>query len=150
MCTFFKGFIMEKTTDELLDILGTKKSIEDFFKEEIDELVFSSLSEYLNLLINEKKLKKNEIIKKSNLDRNYAYQLFNGNKDNPSRDKIIMLAFGMNLTVNETRKLLKITNSADLYARNPRDCILIHCLNNSLDLLMVNEYLHDYNFEILE
>ena len=78
---------MKKTTEELLEILKNKKSIRDYFKEEIDELVFSSLAEYLELLLNDKKLKKSEVIKKSNIDKNYAYQIFNGNKDNPSRDK---------------------------------------------------------------
>lgn len=141
---------MNKTTDELLEILKSKKSINDYFKEEIDELLFSSLAEYLELLISEKKLKKSEVIKRSNIDKNYAYQIFNGNKNNPSRDKMIMLAFGMGLSVLETRKLLKIANSSDLYVRNPRDSVIIYCLNKGLNLIEVNEYLNDYNLELLE
>ena len=117
---------MEKTTNELLEILESKKSIEAFFNEEIDELIFSSLSEYLELLISEKKLKKSTVIKRSNLDKNYAYQIFNGNKEKPSRNKVIMLAFGMGLSVLETRKLLKVAGVSDLYARNPRDSIIIY------------------------
>ena len=81
---------MEKTTNELLEILESKKSIEAFFNEEIDELIFSSLSEYLELLISEKKLRKSTVIKRSNLDKNYAYQIFNGNKEKPSRNKVII------------------------------------------------------------
>lgn len=141
---------MKKTTEELLEILKNKKSIRDYFKEEIDELVFSSLAEYLELLLNDKKLKKSEVIKKSNIDKNYAYQIFNGNKVNPSRDKMIMLAFGMGLNVLETRKLLKIANSSDLYARNPRDSVFIYCLNKGSNLIEVNELLSDYNLELLE
>ena len=141
---------MEKTTNELLEILESKKSIEAFFNEEIDELIFSSLSEYLELLISEKKLRKSTVIKRSNLDKNYAYQIFNGNKENPSRNKVIMLAFGMGLSVLETRKLLKVAGVSDLYARNPRDSIIIYCLNKGLSLIDANEYLNDYNLELLE
>ncbi len=141
---------MEKTTNELLEILESKKSIEAFFNEEIDELIFSSLSEYLELLISEKKLRKSTVIKRSNLDKNYAYQIFNGNKEKPSRNKVIMLAFGMGLSVLETRKLLKVAGVSDLYARNPRDSIIIYCLNKGLSLIDANEYLNDYNLELLE
>lgn len=141
---------MEKTTNELLEILESKKSIEAFFNEEIDELIFSSLSEYLELLISEKKLRKSTVIKRSNLDKNYAYQIFNGNKEKPSRNKVTMLAFGMGLSVLETRKLLKVAGVSDLYARNPRDSIIIYCLNKGLSLIDANEYLNDYNLELLE
>ena len=141
---------MEKTTNELLEILESKKSIEAFFNEEIDELIFSSLSEYLELLISEKKLRKSTVIKRSNLDKNYAYQIFNGNKEKPSRNKVIMLAFGMGLSVLETRKLLKVAGVSDLYARNPRDSIIIYCLSKGLSLIDANEYLNDYNLELLE
>lgn len=141
---------MNKSTDELLEILKSKKTINDYFNDEINELIFSSLSEYLELLMNEKRLTKSEVIRKSNLDKNYAYQIFNGNKDKPSRNKMIMLAFGMGLSVLETRKLLKISNSCDLYARNPRDSVIIFCLNKKLSLIDANEMLNDYGFELLE
>ncbi len=141
---------MKKTTEELLEILKSKKSIDDYFKNEIDELIFSSLAEYLELLLNEKKLKKSDVIKKSNIDKNYAYQIFNGNKNNPSRDKMIMLSIGMGLNVLETRKLLKIAKASDLYPRNPRDSVIIYCLNKGSDLIEVNELLSDYNLELLE
>ena len=104
---------MNKSTDELMNILKTKKTYEEFFEEEVGELYFSSVDEYLNLLIVEKKLRKSDIIQKSNLDKNYAYQIFNGIKKRPSRDKILMLAFGMSLNLNETKKLLKIAQQKE-------------------------------------
>ncbi|MBE6741474.1 MAG: hypothetical protein E7570_04135 [Ruminococcaceae bacterium] len=141
---------MEKSTNELLEILKSKKNYNEFLEEEIGELCFSSLSEYLEMLVNEKKLKKSDIINKSNLDKNYAYQIFNGNKTNPSRNKVIMLAFGMGLSLAETRKLLKIASLSDLYIRSPRDSLIMYCLNNRISLIECNEYLCDFNFELLE
>ena len=75
---------MKKTTEELMEILKQKKSIHAYFAEEIDELEFASLNEYLELLLNEKGLRKSDVIKRSNMDKNYAYQIFNGNKTHPS------------------------------------------------------------------
>lgn len=141
---------MHKSTDELLNILKSKKSYEEFFKEEINELVFSSVAEYLEIMLNEKNLKKSDVIKYSNIDKNYAYQIFNGNKTNPSRNKIIMLAFAMKLNLAETRKLLKIAKLTDLYVRDPRDSVIIFCINNSSSLIQTNEYLNDFGFDILE
>ena len=141
---------MEKTTSELLNILKSKKSYNEFFEEEVGELSFASISDYLEILINEKKLKKSEVIKKSNLDKNYAYQIFNGTKTNPSRDKMLMLAIGMGLNLEETRKLLKICQLSDLYVRDPRDSIIIFSLDKGATLMETNEKLHDFSLEILE
>lgn len=141
---------MKKTTEELMEILKQKKSIHAYFTEEIDELEFASLTEYLELLLNEKGLRKSDVIKRSNMDKNYAYQIFNGNKTHPSRDKMIALAIGMGLNVLETRKLLKIAGACDLYPRNPRDSVIIFGLNNRLSLIDTNELLNDYRLDLLE
>lgn len=141
---------MEKSTNELLGVLKSKKNYSEFFQDEIGELIFKNLDEYLGVLLKEKNLKKSEVIEKSNLDKNYAYQLFNGIKKNPSRDKILMLAFGMKLTLDETRKLLKIAELSDLYVRIPRDSVIIFCIQNGKTLIETNEMLDDYNLKILE
>ena len=141
---------MEKSTDELLEVLKSKRTYEEFFEEEIGEFYFSSIGEYLELLLTEKKLKKSEVIQRANLDKNYAYQIFNGNKTNPSRNKILMLAFGMKLTLPETRKLLKIASLSDLYVRSPRDSIIMYCLTKGSSLITCNEYLNDFALELLE
>ena len=123
---------MEKSTDELMKILNSKKSYNEFFEEEVGELCFSSVADYLEVLLNEKHLKKSDVIRKSNLDKNYAY------------------AFGMELSLNETRKLLKVCCLPDLYVRSPRDSIIIFGLNKKMSLIDVNESLSDFSFEILE
>lgn len=141
---------MKKSTEELLNILKSKRDYSEFLRQEIDELYFASISEYLEILLAQKKLKKGDVINKSNLDKSYAYQIFNGNKTNPSRDKLIMLAFGMELNLEETRKLLKISNVSDLYIRNPRDSAIIFCIENKLDLIRTNEKLDELLLSPLE
>ena len=141
---------MNKSTDELMKILESKRTYEEFFSEAVGELYFSSVAEYLEVLLREKLLNKSEVIRKANLDKNYAYQIFSGTRTNPSRNKILMLAFGMGLTVTETRKLLKVCNLTDLYPRSPRDSVIIFCLNNNLSLIQTNEKLEDFGQDILE
>ena len=142
---------MKKTTEELMEILKQKKSIHAYFTEEIDELEFASLAEYLELpCLTKKDCGKAMSSSASNMDKNYAYQIFNGNKTHPSRDMMIALAIGMGLNVLETRKLLRIAGACDLYARNPRDSIFIYCLHKGAGLMEVNELLSDYNMDILE
>lgn len=140
---------MEKSTGELLEILKSKKTYDDFLKEEIGELYFSSISEYLEMMLTKKKMKKSEAIEKSNLDKNYAYQIFNGNKQNPSRDKLIMLAIGMNMTTGETRKLLELSGHSDLYVRSVRDAAIIFCIVNHKGIIETNELLNDMSLDIL-
>ena len=140
---------MKKTTEELMEILKQKKSIHAYFTEEIDELEFASLTEYLELLLNEKGLRKSDVIKRSNMDKTMPIR-FQRQQTHPSRDKMISLAIGMGLNVLETRKLLKIAGACDLYARNPRDSVLIYCLHKGAGIMEVNELLSDYNLDILE
>lgn len=141
---------MGKSTEELIEILKSKRTYEEFFTQEVDELYFSDIAQYLEMLLKEKGLKKSDVIKGSNLDKNYAYQIFNGNKTNPSRNKILMIAFGMRLNLSETRKLLKIAKLSDLYPRDVRDSIIIFCLEKGKSLIEVNENLLDFSLEILE
>lgn len=141
---------MEKSTAELLAILKSKKTYAEFFEQEIEELVFLSISEYLEVLMKEKGLKKAEVIKRGNLDKNYAYQIFNGTKTNPSRNKVLMLAIGMELSLEETRKLLKISQLSDLYIRDPRDSIIIFSIDKGFTLMETNECLNDFSMAILE
>lgn len=141
---------MDRSTDELLKILQSKKSYNEFFQEEVGELEFKTTAEYLDMLRQEKGLSKNVIIKRSNMDRNYAYQILNGTKSNPSRDKILMLAIGMELSLNETRKLLKVSELSDLYVRNPRDSIIMFCIDKHDSVIATNECLQSFGVDILE
>ncbi len=141
---------MKKTTDELLNSLKSSRNYSDFFKEEMSELQFKSLSEYLDFLTKSKKLKKSEIITKSNIDKTYAYQIFNGTKVNPSRDKIIMLAFGMGLNNSETAILLKNAKQPELYVRDIRDSIIIFCIEKKMSLIEANENLLENGMDLLE
>ncbi len=83
------------------------------------------------------------MILSANLDQNYAYQLFNGTKQNPAKDILVRLAFAFSLSVKETQLLLYLGNAQKLYIKNRRDSVLLYGLENHLSLAEVNELLEN-------
>lgn len=141
---------MKKSTDELTQILKSKSNYFDFIKQEYDELYFETIGEYLTAIMSQKELTKSQVIERSNLDKHYAYQIFNNTKQNPSRDKLIMLAFGLGLNIDETTKLLKVAGVANLYVRHPRDSVIMFCIEHKLSLMDTNEKLFEMSLPTLE
>ena len=72
----------KKTTTELLKILANEKNIKNYIKDNTEELETKSLHEELERLLEKYKLTKAEVIKTSNLQSSYGYQIFNGTKEN--------------------------------------------------------------------
>ena len=113
---------MEKTTGELMDILRSKPDAAAFVRENADELQNKTVPELLADLLERKQLTRAAVIRAAGLARTYGYQLFDGTYT-PTRDKLIQLAFGFQLTVEETQALLKAAGHAVLYPR----CGIIAC-----------------------
>ena len=138
---------MDKTTNELLKILE-KRGHEAYLKEHSGDLIESPLCDYLASLIDRKNLNKAEVIQKSNIQTNYAYQIFSGVRI-PSRDKLIALCFGMNLTLDEAQTLLKYAGFAQLYPKNKRDSIIISSLKNHTSVINCNILLGEYGLSTI-
>lgn len=136
--------MLKKPTNELMDALNQSSSIHNFIKQEQDFLIDSSLSEFLNQLIKEKSLVKSSVIKKSNMHEIYGYQIFSG-KRVPSRNKLIALSFGMELTLDETQALLKYAGFAPLYPKQKRDSLLIWSITHHFSIYETNDLLYSEN-----
>jgi len=136
-----------KSTGELLDVLKKEDSYEEIIEKTTDFFELT-LSEYLRQLMDEKQLKKATVIAKSGVERTYAYQIFSGKKF-PSRDKLLSLAFGMELTFEEVQKLLKVNGYAQLYPKNKRDSIIIFALDKGHNLVKLNEIIFSLGEDML-
>ena len=132
-----------KSTTELLKELSSTTNFDEFVKENKESMINKSLSEHLNELLVEKQLKKADVIKKAELSSDYAYQIFSGTKSSPTRDKLISLSIGMELSVEETSGLLKLSGLMPLYPKNIRDSIIIFGINNSNNVCEINEMLFE-------
>ena len=126
-----------KTTEQLNHEIKEAGNIQDFLVSNQNNILTTSLSEHLRTLLFERNLQKKDIIHNSLLDRVYVYQIFAGRKF-PSRNKLIALAFGMRLSVEETQKLLKISGNRELYARDERDAIILFALHHNMTISDAN------------
>ena len=138
-----------KSTDELIHEIKTSTDILDYLEKNSGEMPVDSLPEYLKDWLRRKGLSKADVVRRSNLNRAYVYQIFLGRKY-PSRDKVIALAFGLGLDSDETQTLLKQAGYRELYPRDPRDALLLYSLSRGETILQANEALYDHNIEVLE
>lgn len=111
---------------------------------------YKNFVEYFFSLEKVKNIKLSEIIQQSGIERTYAYQILNGTKQKPGRDKIIRLCIGAGLTLAETIRALEIAQEGTLYARNKRDVIIAFAINKSCDVNDTNELLMGFNEEVLK
>ena len=140
----------KKTTTELLKILANEKNIKNYIKDNTEELETKSLHEELERLLEKYKLTKAEVIKTSNLQSSYGYQIFNGTKEKPSRDKLLALCVAMKINFDEIQKVLTMAKCGMLYPRHIRDSVIINAVNKGIGLQKLNRLLCDMDMDILE
>ena len=140
---------MQKSTTELLNELKNFDSFKEYEKINKNSMINKTLSQYLCDLLEEKHLKKSDVIRKGELNESYAYQMFSGVKSTPSKDKLICLSIGMDLSVDETNNLLKLAGLSPLYPRIKRDSIIIINMNNKKSVVEINEELYNEGEETL-
>ena len=77
----------------------------------------------------------------------YLQQLLDerGLRRNPSRNKLLQLAFAMKLSLRETNRLLQAGGCNELYCKNRRDAIIIFCINHGETLQTADEQLYAFH-----
>lgn len=144
--------VKNKQTERLLNRLNNiknKNDLNQYIKSSKSKENSLKLSEYILELCHTKGFKKNHIIKNSNIYRTYGYEILSGKKL-PSRDKLLQICIGNDFTLEETNRSLTLGKLGILYAKNPRDSIIIYALNNKLNLIATNILLEEHNLKILE
>ena len=108
-----------------------------------------SLPIYLSSLLHRHRLAVQDVAVRCNLDRSYAYQLFNGTR-RPSRDLLLRLALLLQLGEDEAQRLLKIAGRQPLYARSRRDAAVLYALTHGLTMEEAQDLLAELGEEGLE
>ena len=138
----------EPFTEELLDELLSSPDPDTYL--ERDRTIERNLSSYLNELLETYKVKRKDVIKAACLDDTYGYQLFTGQRANPSRNKALQLAFGFGLSLRETDRLLQAAGASRLYCKDRRDAIIIFCLDRNASLVETNDILYKHGEAIIK
>lgn len=128
------------TTNTLLNRIIRSKDFGKVLDTNDNSFETQSISEYLKGLCEERGLIAEQVIKKSQIDRTYGHQIFNGTRV-PSRDKLIQLAFGFGLSLEDAQKLLKKSNRSMLYAKVRRDAACIYGISHAMSVMEVQELL---------
>ncbi len=134
----------EPLTDGLLDELLSAPNPEAY----LDSHDFGerTLSEYLQRLLEEKHLERAQVVRMANLNETFGYQIFKGER-NPSRNKVLQIAFAMALSLRETNRALSAAGVNALNCKNRRDAIIISCIDRGCSLQKVNEELYRFGEE---
>lgn len=129
----------ERLTEEVLQELLDAPCIDSF----IDDHEFSSrsLAEYLQSLLETKHLERVRVVRMADLNETFGYQIFTGAR-NPSRNKVLQIAFAMALSLRETNHALSCAGVSVLDPKRRRDAIIIFCLDRGCSLQRVNEELY--------
>lgn len=139
----------KKSTEELLKLIAKEQSLSRFLDENNEEFEQTTLRLELERLLCKSKKSKAEIIRLSNLDKTYVYQIFDGSRPNPSRNKLLALCLAIGVSLREAQLVLRLGHSEQLHPRNMRDSVIIYAVNHGTDVLNLNQILYDMGSEIL-
>ncbi len=144
----------EKTTDALGNLLKKTKpeNISEFLKSQKSNMISSekAFADFMRKTIKSKGLTQQEIFIAADFSEKYGYKLISEEKHTKQRDYILRLCFAGRFTLVETQKALRLYKMAPLYAKIPRDALLISAFNSkTYNIFKVNELLKENNFEEL-
>ena len=128
----------ERLTDDLLKQLLAADCPEDYLDHE--QLVSQELTAYLEQLRAEQGMSKADVIRESELNSTFVYDMFQG-KSKPSRDNAIKLAFGLRCSLKQAQRLLRLSGMAELWPKKRRDAIIIWCIEQGKDLATCDDEL---------
>ena len=128
----------ERLTEDLLERLLAADAPEDYLA--CDLTIDRELAQYADQLRRERGLTKADVVRASELNGTFVYDIFSG-KSRPGRDRAIRLAFGLGCTLRETQRLLRLAGVAELWPKTRRDAIIIWCIEQGKDLVACDEEL---------
>ncbi len=144
----------EKSTKELENVLlSTHASgFETYCKSNKESLVTERVdfSVYFKELFREKKITQQEVFLKADIPERYGYKLMSGEKKTRQRDVILRICYGAGFTLSETQRGLKKYGLPELYAKIPRDALIMIAFNERPGgIIEVNELLKKNGMETL-
>ena len=137
---------MEILTEELLEKISAAEDPACFLELGLDAVC--DLSAYLNGKLEEKGLRRIDVIRAAHLNETFGYQIFTGARG-ASRDKALAIGFALGLDVHDLRALLRNAGASDLYSKNRRDAIIIFCASHAYSLNQADEALFEFGEETI-
>ena len=117
------------------------EELPEFLERERDELIEGGrpFADYMRRKLREKGLLQQEVFLAADLSENYGYKLIAEEKHTRQRDTILRLCLAARFQAEEVQEALILYGMAPLYARLPRDAVLLAAIWRKIhDLQEVN------------
>lgn len=123
----------EKSTNELSNVLKNThlSGFNKYCRNNVESLDTDSRAfyTYIRERIAEKKLTQQLVFRRADIPERYGYKLLSGEKRTKQRDVILRICYSAELTLPETQRALKKYGMPELYAKIPRDALLMIAFN---------------------
>ncbi len=139
---------MSKNTAEIIKELKLSSDFKRFYQENKEYMVDKTLAQFLEQLLQETGISKAQAIKNAEMSEIYGYHIFAGTRI-PERGKVLALAIGMGLKLDQIQQLLKVAGYSTLYVKRPFDSVVLYGICNNMSVAQINELLYDYDMETL-
>lgn len=145
---------MKKSTEELENILQSTHAadFQKYYQEHQDSLSNEDnpFGIYIKELLHQHGLTQQIVFLKGDIPERYGYKLLSGEKRTKQRDIILRICYAGELSLAETQKALKKYEMLPLYAKTPRDALLMIIFNQRPgSIIDVNELLKNNGFSPL-
>ena len=107
-----------------------------------------TLAQLLAQLLQQTGISKAAAIKNAEMSEVYGYHIFSGSRI-PERGKVLALAIGMGLNLDQIQQLLKVAGYSPLYVKRPFDSVVLFGICKKMSVAQINELLYDYGMETL-
>ena len=134
----------EKSTNDLREELMSADSIDSYLHDNEGFFFEQNITDSLEELYERKGISKAALARQSGMSEVYLHQVFSGRR-NPSRDRLLCLCIGLEATLEETQRLLKLSSYAQLYPRSKRDAIIAYGILHHMELHAINDKLFAEN-----
>ncbi len=133
---------MAHTTENLMAQLEEACSLDRYLArlEASGKQAPASLADYLNTLLAAQPLTRPEVFREASLNATFGYQVFQGTR-RLSRNNALLLARALGCTLTQTQRLLALANQGRLTPQNPRDAIVIWCIQHNFSCQRTDEEL---------
>lgn len=130
--------------------ISTFDEEEKYIRKYVQSYKKETFARYLQRYMQQNSITVAAIMKNSGINRNYGYNIINGTRKNPGRDKVIALCMGAGMDFDSIQRALNIAGFCAFDPGDERDVRIAGAvLRGTKDILRLNIFLEEHGIEPL-
>lgn len=140
--------LIDKPTEDLMAVLDRAEPEQvHVFLEEHFAQGQPTFVQYLDALLEQKGMKRQEVLLRADLPQKYGYKLLTGESHTTDRDKLLRICLALELNLKQVQRVLRLYGMSELYPKNARDVVIIASIGRrQWDVHEVSQQLTDAGF----